>query len=179
MIKEKAEFVVALRKLMQAGATEEMVVALVHRTYSAPQTRGHAGHPSGGTQTGYAGTGREPTLADRLAAIRNGRILAISVLDTFKIRDGRAIGDVRFGEVERLRAANAMEASIFEQIKSFAQAPHDARIRDVIKPKQFQRIQRRAEEAAEARHDARIRDVIKPKQFQRIQRRAEEARHDA
>lgn len=97
-----------------------------------------------------AAPAREPSAGQRAAAANVRNVVSITVLDTFKIRDGRAIGDVRFGEVERLRAASAMEAAIFERIQQHAVANSDAKIRDVITPKQFQRIQQLASEDADA-----------------------------
>lgn len=93
---------------------------------------------------------REPSAGQRSAAASVRNVVSITILDTFKVRDGRAIGDVRMGEVERLRAANVMEAAIFELIQQHAVANSDAKIRDVITPKQFQRMQQQASEMADA-----------------------------
>src|SRR5690554_5311858 len=61
-------------------------------------------NPSGAGQTGLAShrhttrslPAREPSHADIAAMVRVRQQSALSVLDSFKIRDGRAIGDVRF-----------------------------------------------------------------------------------
>jgi hypothetical protein len=84
------------------------------------------------------------------AAAAVAKSVALTILDTYRIRDGRAIGDVRFGELEHLRSANAMEASLIRQIQRHATASHDARVRDVVKAKDLQRMIQRAAEVADA-----------------------------
>lgn len=114
-------------------------------------------HRDGAGQSELAGEGpmanartvREPTARQRRIALEIHHRAALTIIDTYIIRDGRAIGDVRIGEVERLRAANAMEAYIFRQIQKHAVADSNALIRDVIKPEEFQRMQQRAAEYAD------------------------------
>jgi hypothetical protein len=152
MITEKAAFIIALRKFMAAGISEAQVINIVHQEFvaSLSPARWRVGQSRHVPQRAIANVASEPSLQQRKIAFENSRRLAVTILDTFRVRDGRPIGDVRFGEVERLRAANAIEASIFAQIKEFANAPHAAKIRDIIKPSQFQRIHQRAAEAADA-----------------------------
>lgn len=69
--------------------------------------------------------------------------LAASVFDTFKVRDGRMIGDVRYGELERLETADRVEAAVFAAIRKHIQAPHDAKVRHLIKPKVLATIVKR------------------------------------
>ncbi|MCW5695808.1 MAG: hypothetical protein KIS96_03625 [Bauldia sp.] len=92
-----------------------------------------------------------PTV-EQLAAARDvQRRAAKTVLDTWRIRDGRAIGDVTFAELESLRLENAQEASILRQIKNhIANADPSAKVRDLIKAEQFQRFIQRAAEVADA-----------------------------
>jgi hypothetical protein len=92
---------------------------------------------------------REPSHVERAAAATVANRI-VTVLDSFRVRDGRAIGDVRIGELEGLRAANAMEASLIRQIQRHAVADHDARVRDVIKPDDLQIMIQKASEVADA-----------------------------
>jgi hypothetical protein len=92
---------------------------------------------------------REPSHAERVAAATVANRI-VTVLDSFRVRDGRSIGDVRIGELEGLRAANAMEASLLRQIQRHAVADHDARVRDVIKPDDLQIMIQKASEVADA-----------------------------
>jgi len=58
---------------------------------------------------------------------------------------------VRFGELERLRTANAMEASVIRQIqRKFAHADHDAKIRDLVTAEDLNSMKQRAAEVADA-----------------------------
>lgn len=94
---------------------------------------------------------REPSQQQITAAASVRKTIAITVLDTMRIRDGRSIGDVRFGELERLSSVNAIEAFVMRQIKNkFANAPDDARVRDLIKPDELNEMRQRAAEMSDA-----------------------------
>lgn len=93
---------------------------------------------------------REPSAEDRAAASRVATSIALTVFDSFKVRDGRAIGDVRYGELRRMMSANATEAAVIRQILDHGDAPHDARVRDIIKTEQLQRMIQRAAEMVDA-----------------------------
>lgn len=112
--------------------------------------RGGEGQKEGATQNAVAHPVREPSPAERSAASSIAKTVAITVLDTVKVRDGRAIGDIRYGELERLRGENAMEASLIRQIQRHATAPHDARVRDIVKVADLQKMIQRASEVADA-----------------------------
>lgn len=93
---------------------------------------------------------REPSPADRAAANTVAKVVALTVLDTFRVRDGRSIGDVRYGELGRLMTTNAREAAVIKLILDHGNAPHDARVRDIIKIKDFQVMIQRAAEVVDA-----------------------------
>lgn len=77
--------------------------------------------------------------------------IAHTVLDSFKVRDGRPIGDLIFGELEGLRSANAMEASVILQIqRHYANVEPNQFVRDVIKAKDLERMIQRGAEVADA-----------------------------
>jgi hypothetical protein len=71
---------------------------------------------------------------------------ADAIFDTFKVRDGRAIGNVLYGELERLATKNRVEAAIFTAIHKRGVAAHDTPIRLLIKPKLLETIVRNAQE---------------------------------
>lgn len=83
---------------------------------------------------------REPSAGYKAAAVAGAKELAATLLDVFKVRDGRAIGDVRFGELDTLRVANDIEARVIYQIQHHANAAHDAKVRDVVKDVDFRRF---------------------------------------
>lgn len=92
---------------------------------------------------------REPSAAQRAASAAVAA--KISILDTYKVWDGRGIGDVNYGEAERFRNRSAMDASIWRQIqRAHPNAPHDMKIRDIVKTDEFQRMLQRAAEVADA-----------------------------
>lgn len=93
---------------------------------------------------------REPSQAQRNAARRVAQTMAVTVLDTHRIRDGRAIGDVRFGELDRIRSSNTREAALLRLIQRHAQADDNMRVRDVVKAKDMQIMIQKAAEIADA-----------------------------
>lgn len=112
--------------------------------------RGHSSHADRGRPTEAAPV-REPSYAQRRASREVGKVIALTILDTHRIRDGRAIGDVRYGEIETLRTANAMEASIFRQIqKRIGYAEQDAKLRDLITAEELNAMKQKAAEVADA-----------------------------
>ncbi len=93
---------------------------------------------------------REPNGIDRAAAARVAQSLATTVFDSFKVRDGRGIGEVRFGELKRMMTTNAREAAVIRQILDHGDAPHDARVCDVVKQADLERMIQRAAEIVDA-----------------------------
>ena len=165
---EDAEFDLAIARYLNAGGTiqrarERLDIAarrlpVLENTANQQssdvtrQNRNGGGRPATVARDTNATPVREPTSRQRGVAGELSKVLAVTVLDTFKIRDGRPIGNVRIGEVERLRAANVMEASIFRQIQHHVAGYTDGttKIRDLITDKDFQRIQQRAAEVVDA-----------------------------
>lgn len=94
---------------------------------------------------------REPSAAQRRADLDMRKLVRLTILDTHRIRDGRPIGDVRYGEIETLRTANAMEASLFRQIqKKIGYADHDARLRDLVSAEELNAMKQKAAEVSDA-----------------------------
>ena len=81
----------------------------------------------------------------------NATVVAKSVFDSFKIRDGRPIGDLTFGEIDRIRTTNVREAAVLRQVqKHCAYAEPGAKVRDLVKREDMERFVQRAAEVADA-----------------------------
>jgi len=94
---------------------------------------------------------REPSAADRAAAGKAALAAAVTIMDTTRVRDGRAIGDVAMGELPRLIGANRTEAALLELVRTrYANASPFARVREVIKVDDLQRMKQQAAEIADA-----------------------------
>lgn len=78
---------------------------------------------------------RTPNPPRGLAAIASIQpTMAKSIMDTFRIRDGRPIGDVSWGEIGGLIADNDREARVLRAVRMhIAEAPSDALIRDIVR----------------------------------------------
>lgn len=78
-------------------------------------------------------------------------VLAKSVFDSFKIRDGRAIGDLTFGEIERIRTTNVREAAVLRQVqKHCAYAEPGMKVREIVSREDMEKFIQRAAEVADA-----------------------------
>lgn len=97
-----------------------------------------------------APSSRPQSITDVRAAAKAAQHIARTVFDSFKVRDGRAIGDVTFGEIERLRASNSQEAAVLRQIQRHIQASPETRIRDAVKESDLERFIQRGAEVADA-----------------------------
>lgn len=95
--------------------------------------------PSGGAGQGVTGTQNigarpaAPPVAYLDAARGGSRRLANSLLDSFKVRDGRSIGDVRWNELERLANKSRIEAEVLNRLRKRG-VPLDptAKVRDLV-----------------------------------------------
>jgi hypothetical protein len=145
-VSKAAEIFVEAQKRLQGGH-----VAFDSHNSNASSQRDGAGQHNVGTRIMDARAAREPSEADKKAAGRTRNVIAITVFDSFKVRDGRSIGQVSFGELERLRYSNAHEAAVVRQILNHVtSADHAAKIKDLIKARDLQRFIQRASEIADA-----------------------------
>lgn len=111
---------------------------------------GGAGRGSA-SQTTKTGVPRPVSPSYLVAAKAGAQKMALTVLDSFKVRDGRAIGDLTFGELEAIRATNAQEASVIRQIQRHAgNATGNQLVREVIKAKDLEIMIQRGAEVADA-----------------------------
>ena len=85
-----------------------------------------------------------PDSAARRAARVNAVLAnaaAITEFDSFKIRDGRPIGDISWGELERIEGLNLREAFVIKQIRKHAVVhDHNTLVRNAITAGQLARI---------------------------------------
>jgi hypothetical protein len=95
-------------------------------------------------------TVREPTAGQRKATAIAANVVSLTVLDTYRLLDGRLLKDVRVGELEGIRAASSYQAAVIRQIQRLGVANHDALVGDIIKSEQLQRMLQRAAEVADA-----------------------------
>jgi len=94
---------------------------------------------------------KEPSEAEQRGRSRAAKRLATSVLDSYRLRDGRAIGDVRFHELPDIMAQNATEAEVIRLVLDFApNAPQDAKVRDAISNKVLTHLIKKASGGADA-----------------------------
>jgi hypothetical protein len=103
------------------------------------------------TQALVAPPVREPSPLQKSAAGSMRLKMAETVLDTFRVRDGRAIGHVYFREIPALTAENAIEASVLRQVQSCAaNIDPSAQVGDVVKAKDLEAM------IAKAKKDMRV-----------------------
>lgn len=99
-------------------------------------------------------TSARPDTAARKAARINaviGNTKAITSLDSFKVRDGRAIGDLSWGELERLETTNQREAWVIRQLRKHAQvSDHSTLVRAVVTAEMLDRMIQKAAELSDA-----------------------------
>jgi hypothetical protein len=97
---------------------------------------------------------REPTrfqIDGIIAARRSSAIRVLTIFESYKIRDGRGIGEVTFGEVGSMRAANLREAFLFGLIRNHVgYADHAASIRDLVNAETLERFIQKAAEMSDA-----------------------------
>lgn len=84
------------------------------------------------------------------AAKQASKEVAKSALDSFRVRDGRAIGDVTFGELDKLRRTDLMHARLFSMIQRHAAnvAP-TMRVRDMMSDERLESLIEKAKELAD------------------------------
>lgn len=175
---EDNALLLALARFRNNGGSYEQACALVETSYGDDAKarkqfkNGAAGHipraekandrlPAAPTLRNRAGRSRiadkanlnvprPVSTAERRASMAAHRLAAKSVLDSFKLRNGRAIGDLAFCELESLRFDNAREAAVIRQVqKHCANAPGNALVRDMIKASDLQRFIQKAAEVAD------------------------------
>lgn len=132
------------------GAADAAAVPEEDMPSSSPAIADGTGHDVRDAQHSVARPVREPTRLEREAAGRMRTIVATTVLDSFRVRDGRSIGDVKWREIERLRRDNTQEAAVLRLIqRKVAHADPNAKVRELITPDELARMVQQAAEAAD------------------------------
>ena len=143
---------VALAAFRNSGGTAGRAMALVQAAFELEDgQRIRAERPQSNRQPLQGGPGQR-LLADKATKVipgpaapnpayvkalkRNAPAAARTVLDTFRVRGGKPVGDVTFGELESLRARSALEAGLLARIQKYAGPNVDtaARVRDIVPP---------------------------------------------
>ena len=93
---------------------------------------------------------RERTPAERAAAIRIVSDSAKSVLDSHRLSNGVAIGDVRWGSLHRMRSASARDAALLRLLINLGNADPNAKVRDIVTTEVMERLIQKAAEMSDA-----------------------------
>lgn len=101
--------------------------------------------------------GASPVVADipparRAVARRAATAIAaeLTVMDTFRLSNGAAIGEIYWGSLHRLRAQSARDAALLRILMNYGNADPHAKVRDVISVEQLQRAIQMSAEIADA-----------------------------
>jgi hypothetical protein len=123
-----------------------------HEADAAPSGRNGRGHTAVATQVESASPAREPSPQQKAADRAAQAIISKAVLDTFVVRDGRAIRKVRIAELPDLRTANLKEAFVVQQLwRRYGNAADmNATVGEVVKETDMVAIIRKAEEMTDA-----------------------------
>lgn len=92
----------------------------------------------------------EPSQLYKNIAAKGAQKIALTVFETFKVRDGRGIGFVRWGELASLREADEVSACVIRNLMMHTIAEHDALVRDVVKATDLVSMIDRAKEQVHA-----------------------------
>jgi hypothetical protein len=84
------------------------------------------------------------------AAAQTAEVINITILDTYKLLDGRLLRDIRIGELESIRNLSSRQAAVIRQIQRIGVADPNALVGDVINAEQLNRMLQRAAEVADA-----------------------------
>jgi len=119
---------------------------------SSPPSRGGAGRQTD-VQADHSVSAlpvREPTPAQRAAALSVARSIAVTILDTYRI-DGIALGEWTVAEALRASKTKTMHGYILRECtRMVANAPSGAKLKTIVKPHEAQRIIQRAAEVSDA-----------------------------
>lgn len=80
----------------------------------------------------------------------SAKVIALTILDTHRLSNGVAIGDVYWGSLHRLRSASARDAALLRQLINIGVADPHQKVRDVVTVEQMQLMIQKAAEIADA-----------------------------
>ncbi len=135
------------------GRPDRAEKASVHEPVVAPQGE-RPGHSSIADKATLAAPAPlSPSPGYLRAALRAAPSVARSVLDSFKVRDGRPIGDVPWSGIDRLIAANSREAHLLALIRQHINgtpADPNTPLRELIDADMLARLIQKAAELSDA-----------------------------
>jgi hypothetical protein len=95
-------------------------------------------------------TPRELSSAAIAARGASAKVVALTILDTHRLSNGVAIGDVYWGSLHRLRSASARDAALLRQLINMGIADPHKKVREVVTVQQMQLMIQKAAEIADA-----------------------------
>jgi hypothetical protein len=132
------------------GHSKSALSAVLAVPPSSPPSRGGEGLRAHDAHKAAATPVREPSAAQRAAALSVARSIAVTVLDTYRI-DGIALGEWTVAEALRASKTKTMHGFILRECtRMVANAPSGAKLKTIVKPHEAQRIIQRAAEASDA-----------------------------
>lgn len=114
---------------------------------------GSGGHSARDAQIWVAPAAVTPKELPASAVAARGasaKVIAVTVLDTFRLSNGVAIGDVYWGSLHRLRNASARDAALLLQLLNLGIADANKKVRDIVSVEQMQIMIQKAAELADA-----------------------------
>lgn len=93
---------------------------------------------------------RERSAAERAAAITVSGKAARTIMDSYQLSNGTAIGEVYWGSLPRLRAASARDAALLRLLINTGNADPHAKVRDVVSVEVMERLIQKSAEMADA-----------------------------
>lgn len=114
---------------------------------------GSGGHSARDAQIWVAPAAVTPKELPASAVAARGasaKVIAVTVLDTFRLSNGVAIGDVYWGSLHRLRNASARDAALLRQLLNLGIADPNKKVRDIVSVEQMQIMIQKAAELADA-----------------------------
>ena len=117
--------------------TERHLRVETHSQHVPSLQTNHSGvdHILGETQLSTespAVTPNEPSAATIAGRGRMAKVIAISILDTHRLSNGVAIGDVYWGSIPRMRAASARDAALLRILQNMGHQDPHKKVRDTV-----------------------------------------------
>ena len=72
------------------------------------------------------------------------------MLDSHRLSNGVAIGDVRWGSLHRMRSASARDAALLRLLINLGNADPNAKVRDIVTTEVMERLIQKAAEMSDA-----------------------------
>ena len=80
----------------------------------------------------------------------SAKVIALTILDTHRLSNGVAIGDVYWGSLHRLRSASARDTALLRQLINIGVGDPHKKVRDIVSVEQMQLMIQKAAEIVDA-----------------------------